>query len=314
MRIECLSFVVLLSVASKELKAQYQPMVEEGKYWIYLDHLEEDHPPPARGHAITFLGDTTINSMDYKKVFWYQLKGSHPCQFPPCFEFDIPYQSEGGFLLAFIREDTVQKKIFILPVGSGDIFCEPSEYLLFDFSLGVGDTLNDCVYEFIGANNSNFQSWGIVDSIKVTEKFGKNRNTIYTYGFPSLGGDPFDDKVLIFEGVGLEFYGVFHEPLSYLVDFCEDGMVSCQLISSTIGIESNKEVIIFPNPTKGVCQITLDGEEINSIRLYSALGQIRSEYKRTNTIDLSNLETGIYFLEISLEEGDHIIKKVVKEN
>lgn len=314
MKPESLAIVLLLSLLSINLSGQYIPIVEEGKYWIYLNCFDEDHPVPVTGHAITFHGDTIVNSVSYKKVYWYSLKGSHPCQFPPCFEFELPYQSEGKFLLALIREDTMQKMIFILPFGSGDIFCEPNEYLLFDFSLVVGDTLNDCVYEFIGANNDNFPSWGIVDSIKVTEKFGKDRTILYAYGVPYWGGLTIYSEVLLMEGVGLEYYGIFHEPLSYLVDFCEGGMESCQLISSTNSIESNKEATIFPNPTKGVCQITMDGEEIKSIRLYSAMGLLISESKRTNTVDLSNLQTGIYYLKISLEKGERIIKRVVKEN
>lgn len=314
MKPESISIVVLLSILSINLSGQYLPIVEEGKYWIYLNHWDSDHPVAVSGHAITFQGDTIINSLNYKKVYSYQLKGSHPCQFPPCFEFDLPYQSEGRFLVALIREDTVQKRSFILPIGSGEIFCEPNEYLLFDFSLTVSDTLNDCVYDFIGANNNNFPTMGIVDSVKVIEKFGKNRTTIFTYGFPLWAYLPAEGKVLLLEGVGLENYGIFHEPLSWVVDFCEGGMESCQLISSTTNFENNIEATIFPNPTNGVCQIAMNGEEIKSIRTFSAMGIFLAESKRSNNIDLSNLETGIYFLELTLENGERIIKRILKEN
>ncbi len=314
MRPGALIYIILLTFSAKMVHGQYIPIVEEGKYWIYLNHWDSDHPVAVSGHAITFQGDTLVNSLNYKKVYKYQLKGSHPCQFPPCFEFDIPYQPEGRFLFALIQEDTIQKNIFILPLGSGDIFCEPNEYLLFDFSLGVGDTLNDCVYDFIGANNDNFHSWGIVDSIKVTEKFGKNRTTVFTYGIPLWAYLPVDDKVLLIEGVGLENYGIFHEPLSWLVDFCEGGMESCQLISSTVAFESENEVTIFPNPTKGVSQIAMGSEELKTIRLYSLMGTFKKDFKRTNTIDLSDLNGGIYFIEIISEKGSRVVKKVIKEN
>jgi hypothetical protein len=139
MKPESIAIVLLLSLLSINLSGQYIPIVKEGKYWIYQNCFDEDHPVPVSGHAITFQGDTIVNSVSYKKIYRYSLKGSHPCQFPPCFEFELPYQSEGKGLLALIREDTLQKMIFILPFGSGDIFCEPTEYLLFDFSLAVGD-------------------------------------------------------------------------------------------------------------------------------------------------------------------------------
>lgn len=292
------------------LHGQYIPMVEEGKFWIYLNYSDIDHPAPVSGHAITFQGDTIINSFTYKKVYKHDLAGEHNCQFPPCFQFDIPYQTTSKTLISFMREDAAGKKVFNLPVLNFG-FCDTIEHLLFDYSLGTGDTINSCIYDFIGAGHP---SWGIVDSISVTEKFGRNRVTIFTTGTQAYVGLPLVGEVLILEGVGLENYGVFYDPFSCLVDFCEGGMEACGIISANAVIENKKEINIFPNPTSGELHISMAKEELKSMRIFSALGIFVTDFQRTNSLDVSNLEEGIYFLELTSDKGERFVKKIVKVN
>jgi hypothetical protein len=39
-----------------------------------------------------------------------------------------------------------------------------------------------------------------------------------------------------------------------------------------------------------------------------------AEFPNTNSIDISNLEEGIYFLELISKSNERIIKKIAKEN
>ncbi len=313
MKVYTVVLVLMCSLVTNILCGQYTPMIEEGKFWIYLHHFDSDHPVPVTGHAITLQGDTTVNLINYKKVYKYNLKGHHDCPFPPCFEFDLPYQAAEKYLVSLIREDTGQKKVYNLPLLFFESFCDTNEYLLFDFSIDIGDTLNDCIYDFIGAGNDLPES-GIVDSIKLTDKFGKLRNTIYTYGYPLLAALPVHDKVLLFEGVGLENYGIPHDPLSFLVDYCEGSMDPCQLILSNATVKSKNQITVFPNPANELCQISMEPEEIKSIKLYTVTGVLKKECKKCNTIDLSNVEGGFYFLEILSERGERSVKPVLKKS
>jgi len=312
-RVASLAFVVLLSLAPKIVHGQYDPMVVEGKYWIYINLFQGAHDtyPPVSGHAITFLGDTVINSVSYKKVYKHLLKGGHPCMYPPCWQFDYPYQTESKSLIAFIREDTITRKIYNLPFPNTYGFCDTVEHLLFDFSLQIGDTINSCIYDFIRASDVHLTTGGIVDSTGELMVFEKNRRTIFTTGF-TTGPDAYEMRIPIIEGFGLENYGIFLNPLSYVWDFCENGTWDCQLISSNSTIESETEVKIFPNPTDGLARISIHEEDIKCLRLFSYLGSLISETNKSNTIDLSNSSIGVYFLEVILKNDQRILRKIIK--
>ena len=135
MKPESLAFIFLFLFGPKLLQGQYIPIVEEGKYWIYLNYYISAHEDllPVSGHALSFEGDTTVNSINYKKVYKHLLKGAHPCMYPPCWQFTYPYQTESKSLISLIREDTLSKKIFNLPFSSFG-FCDTSEHL----SVGTG--------------------------------------------------------------------------------------------------------------------------------------------------------------------------------
>ena len=300
--------LLFLFLAPTLTKGQYLPIVEEGKFWIYLSHIDEDHPSPTYGFAITLEGDTIINALSYKKAYQIMLKGYHNCQFPPCFQFDLPYQPLGKQLVAFIREDTVSKKVYNLPAFPYG-FCDTIDHLIFDFALGVGDAINDCLYEFIGAfPYYPLGPLGIVDSIRVVPRFGKNRNTIFTTGIARYGGLGFYWQILILEGVGLENYGIFHEPLIYLVDFCEGGTEACDLILSNNTIENESEVNVFPNPTQGLFTVAISAELLNATcTIVNSLGQVTQTFtlKELNSSGQLN-SPGLYFWRV--EKGGHLIR------
>jgi len=318
MRIEFLVFAVLFLCAPKVLQGQYDPMVTAGKYWIYLNYYlsADEDLLPVSGHAISFQGDTIINSISYNKVYKHILKGGHPCMYPPCWQFTYPYQTESKSLISFIREDTLTKKLYNLPISPFG-FCDTTEHLIFDFSLSVGDTVNSCIYDYIHASSITETLGGIVDSIGVLEVFGKTRNTIFTTGFDNGGHggqDPAVTRISIVEGVGLEWNGLFFDPLSPLVDFCEDETGFCQLLVSNYPVEMTKEINLFPNPATHQVQISTEEEELKVVRIYTMVGILKAEFLNTNTIDLSNLVEGVYLVEITFANDERIVKKIIKEN
>lgn len=307
MSIKSIISIILLILIANVVHGQYTPFVEEGKFWIYKNHLSQELPSSISGHAITFSGDTIINSLTYKKVYKLHLKGEHDCPLneQPCWSFDYPYQTEVKVLTSFIREDTLNKKIYTLPDSIGS-----QEQLLFDYSLKVGDTLNLKVYESIGASNTKFFPGGIVDSIKSVNTHGKLRNTIFTYGLYAIQGLPFETAILLSEGLGFREFGIYIIPKSIFVDYCEGEIEQCNLILSNESIQVQKKVNIFPNPSTGIFQVSINQDNLKSLRAYSIFGQLRKESKFSNKIDLSNLENGLYLLEITTRNDEKILKKI----
>jgi len=77
------------------------------------------------------------------------------------------------------------------------------------------------------------------------------------------------------------------------------------------------EWIIFPNPTNSTIVVEGFSDEINKISVIDNLGKIVLKKETTNSgfisqkIDLSNLENGIYFIQIT-DSKNKVIKKVLK--
>ena len=81
--------------------------------------------------------------------------------------------------------------------------------------------------------------------------------------------------------------------------------------TGTSGIESidNQIVGIFPNPTSGIIKIS-GLTQPAEVKIYSVQGQLlKSEYQKTNKIDISALPVGVYFLNITTR--DQVINKTI---
>jgi len=78
------------------------------------------------------------------------------------------------------------------------------------------------------------------------------------------------------------------------------------------GIEGVQELDIFPNPTSGIINISGLSEPAE-LKVYSIQGQLlKSAAQVQNTVDISDLPAGVYFLNIST--GDKtFLKKITKE-
>lgn len=74
----------------------------------------------------------------------------------------------------------------------------------------------------------------------------------------------------------------------------------------------NKLVSIYPNPVENILTIAAD-YNVESIKIYSLLGQLVHTNTNKNTIDLSSLAKGIYMGEIKLNNGQTISKKIIKK-
>lgn len=79
----------------------------------------------------------------------------------------------------------------------------------------------------------------------------------------------------------------------------------------------NNDFIFYPNPTSDFVTISLKKEttKIQSIAVYDVLGKIilsqKPENKITQTIDLTSVKRGMYFVEVTTESNLKVIKKLL---
>jgi hypothetical protein len=88
-------------------------------------------------------------------------------------------------------------------------------------------------------------------------------------------------------------------------------IVDCTLSTNELNLNAFK---IYPNPTTNIVNIN-SNYHIKSIKLFDVNGRIINDYfpeaKDTN-ISLENCESGLYFVNITTENGSHIHKIVKK--
>jgi type IX secretion system substrate protein len=323
---------ILTFFQSNILNAQYLPLVEESKYWIYYDF--QKRPRPTTGFLITIKGDTIVQNTVYKKVYKYELGGEVKTVLinePPIFVADIPYNLIDKELVSLIREDVNEKQIYNLPIKLDSctapsngvinpcndiIFCDTLEHLLFDFSLSTGDTLNYCCYAPLHYTGQNIPEE--IDSIKFEMHFGKLRNTFFTYGvasyLPNLiepGPIP-PSRVRIIEGVGFQNQGIFNYRYGSLVYYCEGDLEDCNIVSATKEVYLDEShVKVYPNPASD-CVTVESNEEIGSISLIAPNGIELMTVSNENLLNLSNIPGGIYIIKIRFENGNIRNQRIVK--
>ena len=84
-----------------------------------------------------------------------------------------------------------------------------------------------------------------------------------------------------------------------------------EISESTLGVDEyiDNSIVVYPNPTSGTVNLNIDSEV--SVIVFNSIGEI---VFKGDTIDSSfelNTKSGLYFIDIILENGTHLNKKLV---
>ncbi len=102
--------------------------------------------------------------------------------------------------------------------------------------------------------------------------------------------------------------GAHEITYSFTENGCTAEATSSIFVDGCVSIEelTNELVTVFPNPTKGIITISQNTENVLAIEIVDITGKVvhSASYKNvSNTVDMSGLESGSYFLNIQSEAG-----------
>lgn len=280
--------ILLIQYANAQ---NYIPLAVEGAHWVIrFDKIETFERVDGLWEYFAS-GDTVIDSLTYKKIFKRDLVIT---QGGPPFQPDGPYQLHG-----LIRDDSTIKKVYALRFYNINHGCPMNEeYLLFDFSLNVGDTVDLC-------GLPDFWDY-VVQNIYFSEVLGFSTR-VYVL-------DPD-----IYEGMGSS-YGLFeymfapfkkngkrYTSSTFLEYYCRES--PCMLFVSNNESVESPSIIISPTPAKDILYISSSAmNEITLITIYSNIGKKEIQVTRDfNKINVSKLEHGLYIIELIID------KKIVRQ-
>ncbi len=131
-----------------------------------------------------------------------------------------------------------------------------------------------------------------------------------TYSGTAVTGSTFNASV-----AGIGTFSILYSFTD--ANSCTNSASSNIMVDACLGVDQNagvNEIVIYPNPTSDVINVIMNGVKLSHITITDVLGkvvyEIDSSLEKTE-INLTNFQSGIYFIQIQTE-GSTITKKVVK--
>jgi hypothetical protein len=285
---------VLVSAAQTSV---YHPFPTDSALWNdNFQHVETFGTLQAVANDLRTIklgGDTTINLVQYHKLIanghtFHNYNGAIT-------------NSYTNLYSGALRQDIAQKKVFYFPPN------DSMEYLLYNFTLNAGDTLDENQYNNFGSVDTKIHS---IDSVFVGTTFRKR--FLLVPGDTSTFSPP-DTTFAIIEGIG-GTVGLFNqlkppfEDSNYLLCFTDYSITypndygNCNY---TVGINEHKQKLasVFPNPASSYFQITLSEElEKGNITITNQLGEEISKQQFQGMqiqVNTEEIPAGIYFIIIT---------------
>ena len=176
--------------------------------------------------------------------------------------------------------------------------------------LEVGGDNSWSLVDDIWSSNYNFCLHAVCEGTSIPGSWvTMNKN----YG--SILGGAEDEITIEFNTVGLSTGEVYRASLLINTNDVENPEFNIPItleVGTTAVVESAQQLAsIYPNPATS--QVTLKGENLNSLAIYNVAGQLIRVVKldnMVNTIDM-NVEAGVYFFSVYDNDGHNSVQRVV---
>lgn len=302
-----LIFLLTLTVGQGQTNV-YHPFPEDSASWV-INRWNNICGNYCDSKVFTMNGDTVINSYSYNKIY-IQTLYFYIISYPPNLEVGTSNITSKQYW-ACIRQDTVNKKVFVLTPSM------TKDTILFDFDLKLGDTLSPSYLH----DQQDTTVVSSIDSILIgTEyhkrfNFSKPNSYIWVVSFiEGVGSNAGIDQIYeAFEG-GFTLTCFNGNIINY-----EEVYGQCGVNAMTIGVSENEsfnKIKIFPNPCNTETTIFTDCYLNNAtLTICNLLGQqvkqIRNISGQTFTLRRDNLSSGLYFLLLTQDSKKLITDKLI---
>ncbi|PHS67519.1 MAG: hypothetical protein COB12_03600 [Flavobacterium sp.] len=159
--------------------------------------------------------------------------------------------------------------------------------------------------------NGNF-SYDDVNDLLIVNNFSTNQNPCDSQEQTDFETDYFN---FLSENTTLSYTILFGSNGEYLDLTLNPGTIFYYQDYPILSINNNdfSKVYIYPNPTINNLYISADNNTIDRVLVYSITGKqiLKQTNIQNNTIDVSTLSEGVYFIEI-YSEGTKIVRKFIK--
>jgi hypothetical protein len=282
-------FILFVAVIAMSGHSQnYHKLIRTGTYWDeYFVVLPEMCYTAIIRYSFTD-GDTLLGGVSYKMNKIYQFQSVNPGPLCPPFVIDtVPYIS-----LSFLREDTLARKVFVYCEG-----CTPTDQLLYDFSLGIGDTLQSLSQTLYGEPLvlTSLDTVTLLNG-ELRKRFGFSDSPDQLYYIESLGGAQGLDRSIV---PGIESYGGFfcisQNGMNLWGDHCNNYFVGSDEKKSYV-------FLLYPNPAHDFITIHLsktNPETDFTLLTMSGKEIIKEKFNQyDNLISIEQLTPGLYFYQL----------------
>lgn len=294
------ALIISLSLKAQTQSYEYIPIVKEGLQIWTTDQKYGQYNEQYRYERLALTEeDTIINGENYKKIYSFTER-----------DFNI----ENATFVCGIRENE-NKQVFVA-------YHNRPEFMLYDFSLTEGDSiLADEEYElYFNVTNVDTLVFNGVERREITLQFYNYAWVTWIEGIGNIEGMLMDWRSYTMAmdpmpNVRLRCYEHNEECLYSDFSFNES-IYDCYTPLYT-GLEENQiqnNISLYPNPTKERVYINTS-IPIKKITICNFLGQEIKNYNTSqvqSSIDISELNKGIYFVKIYTEKVVHTTK-IIKE-
>lgn len=287
---------------------KYIPLADSNAVWSeYFQRIPVEALTFSCSERFVITGEDTLhNGKIYKKLFVF---------------YDKEYTPNNMRFLGGIREDSLKRVYYFgdtIHIEKPYLPNLKPEMLLYDFSLNVGDSIDDIdnsntrmyvtsvdTIELGGYKRRRFSFSKMQDRLQWIEGIGSTTGLLFQNKFAKLGYAGNRNTLLCFRQNGLT---VYFSPFA----------TDCFPFT---GLSENEaaQANLFPNPTTNQFTISVTTSTIKTVKIYSLTGQLVLENNLSNThqnqinIDASLLKTGLYQCVIELANGQSSTQRLVKE-